>query len=225
MSDKEDSSHIKERVHYPAWSNALGVAEMVKDIRTEGDRKRRVAPKAQPPKTSIEDLHNAQVHLRTLGKWLEYSSTERSEAAAEVRTQNMAARYNNERYREVGELLNEWFAKKTAPFAAPPSGNKNWFRGSFGQWRLPAAHKWQFGRQGIHALLGAWVGGLLLAGIFTHWGLIAAATVITWLFCRYEVVEDARIRDFAYVDIGGYLVGFTLSVSIGAAALVYLALR
>ena len=207
MSDKEDSSHIKERVHYPAWSNALGVAEMVKDIRTEGDRKRRVAPKAQPPKTSLEDLHNAQVHLRTLGKWLEYSSTERSEAAG------------------VQREMNEWLAAPRSPKAAPPSGNKNWFRGSFGQWRLPAAHKWQFGRQGIHALLGAWVGGLLLAGIFTHWGLIAAATVITWLFCRYEVVEDARIRDFAYVDIGGYLVGFTLSVSIGAAALVYLVLR
>lgn len=97
-------------------------------------------------------------------------------------------------------------------------GNKNRFRGAFGQWRLPAAHKWTFGRQGQHALLGLIPAGWLQVATMVNSVsalLVAslATAIVTYTFIKYEWTEDERINDHAYVDIGGYLVGFIVGTS------------
>lgn len=82
--------------------------------------------------------------------------------------------------------------------------NPDAFTGRYGQKRLPAAHNWHWDRQGIHAALGFGFGLTL----FLHWIL---PLVLSYLFVNYERSEDENINDFAYVDIAGFLIGFSLS--------------
>ena len=104
----------------------------------------------------------------------------------------------------------------------PPGPSPEWRQDQdSGTWRLPAEHGFRWDRQGIHALMGVLV-ALLPWGPF--WfsvslpeamlgaliGLMAMlATVYTFL--RYEETEDARIRDHAYRDIGGFMTGFLVT--------------
>ena len=54
-------------------------------------------------------------------------------------------------------------------------------------------------RAGIHLGL-----GLLIAWLFPEWQFLAIMTV---LFLAYEKWESDRIKDEAYLDIGGYFAG------------------
>ena len=104
----------------------------------------------------------------------------------------------------------------------PPGPSPEWRQDpDSGTWRLPAEHGWRWDRQGIHGLMG---GAVALFPWLPFWftpnwiaavsgmaiGVIAMA-VATHIFLRYEETEDARIRDHAYRDIGGYMNGFILT--------------
>ena len=100
--------------------------------------------------------------------------------------------------------------------------NPNSFIGRYGQRRLPAASKWLFDRQGIHCIIGlvysAFIG---IAWWFDAWELIALCAIGSYVFLRYEETEDRVINDYAYVDIGGFLLGLTLG-GIGIAVIAVL---
>lgn len=49
--------------------------------------------------------------------------------------------------------------------------------------------------------------------------LLLGMVVTVHLFLRYEETEDKAIRDFAFRDIGGFLVGFSGALIGGAVAL------
>ena len=100
--------------------------------------------------------------------------------------------------------------------------NPNYFIGRYGQRRLPAAHKWLFDRQGIHCLVGLLYATLIGVGWwFDVWELVALCIIGSYVFLRYEETEDKSINDHAYIDIGGYLVGFTIGgVGIAIAVIV-----
>ena len=99
----------------------------------------------------------------------------------------------------------------------PPTGNPGWYKGDGGQWRLDPVRKMSWDREGIHFLLGLFVWSLPFAclpfgDIFGLWALTAiVATVATVLFIVYEISEGWRIYDWAYRDVGGYLVGALLT--------------
>ena len=98
--------------------------------------------------------------------------------------------------------------------------NPNYFIGKYGQRRLPAAHKWLLDRQGIHCVIGLLYAALMGVGWwFGVWELVALCIVSTYVFLRYEESEDKAINDYAYIDIGGYLVGLTIG-GVGLAIMV-----
>ena len=100
--------------------------------------------------------------------------------------------------------------------------NPNTFIGRYGQRRLPAAHKWLFDRQGIHCLVGLLYAALIGIGWwFDVWELVVLCVVGAYVFLRYEETEDESINDYAYVDIGGFLVGLSVGgVGLAIAAIV-----
>ena len=58
-------------------------------------------------------------------------------------------------------------------------------------------------REGIHAFVGLFNAALLA------FNPVAAAILFVG-FLAYEITEGQRIRDWAYRDIGGHLVGFAV---------------
>lgn len=96
--------------------------------------------------------------------------------------------------------------------AGKPSGS-GWYRGKFGQWRRSARVPLLWDRQGIHALLGALVAAMLFWG--GDYRFAVASGSLTALFIAYEVAEGWRIKDWAWVDIAGYIKGFA-PVSVAA---------
>ena len=106
-------------------------------------------------------------------------------------------------------------ATRTSP---PPDGNPAWYIGGGGQWRKDPVGLWAWKREGIHAVLGALSGLLIVAALFGQLPQgLALGTVGIMLagFLAYEVTEGLRIRDWAYRDVGGWLAGFSACVFAG----------
>ena len=118
---------------------------------------------------------------------------------------------------------------------SPPGPSEDYYIGEGGQQRLEPVRGVNPMREGIHAVLGFGVVAVS-AGLATAFGwafkrsqddfeapvllAIAVSYICTWLFLRYEETEGQRIRDWAYRDIGGYLVGWLAGAAIAALALV-----
>ena len=123
--------------------------------------------------------------------------------------------------RQYGIICDEDFFLGTRPdlgkedrISSPPNGNPDWwFTGR--AWRREPARKMSLDREGIHAakglLMGLMVGAALIvdAGI---WVALAISALVWIRFLAYEVTEGMRIRDWAYRDLGGELIGFMLPV-------------
>lgn len=105
----------------------------------------------------------------------------------------------------------------------PPTGNPGWYReAETQQWRLDPARKLRLDREGIHVALGALLGFLPYPALW--WGqpellmaVLLALALSTALFLAYEITEGIRIRDWAYRDIGGFLIGFVVVSVVGLA--------
>lgn len=88
--------------------------------------------------------------------------------------------------------------------------DEGWYEGRAGQRRRkPRPFYWD--RAGIHAAFGLFVAACLMAVAWVDAealleGILIAA-LVTFVFWRYEVSEDAAVNDERYSDIGGYLVG------------------
>ena len=89
-----------------------------------------------------------------------------------------------------------------------------------GRRRRKAWKTWVWDRQGTHAGFGGvigltWLVPLLAGNIWLILALIASVavfqTIATVVFLTYEITEGWRIQDQAYVDIGGFLLGYCLS--------------
>ena len=107
-------------------------------------------------------------------------------------------------------------ATRTSP---PPDENPAWYIGDGGQWRKDPVGRWTWKREGMHAVLGALAGLLIVAALFGHLPeSLALGTVGLMLagFLAYEITEGLRIRDWAYRDVGGWLTGFSVCVFAGA---------
>ena len=81
-------------------------------------------------------------------------------------------------------------------------------------WRKPPARKMRWDREGIHFVLGLFVGAILVAGRRGVVPLPFAITVVAvwaFLFVVYEISEGWRIKDMAYRDVGAALSGFLVS--------------
>ena len=93
---------------------------------------------------------------------------------------------------------------------SPPDGDPAWwYTGK--RWRLEPARKMSWDREGIHAAFGLLLGCLLALALHTGIGVetvlrITAISVV--LFLAYEITEGLRLRDWAYRDIGGFMVGW-----------------
>ena len=85
----------------------------------------------------------------------------------------------------------------------PPDGNPAWYVGDGFQWRKEPVRTPGFMREGIHAFVGLFNAALLA------FNPVAAAILFVG-FLAYEITEGQRIRDWAYRDIGGHLVGFAV---------------
>ena len=92
-----------------------------------------------------------------------------------------------------------------------PTDNPGWYRGDGGQWRLDPVRRPKWDREGIHAIAGMFTAGLLALGI------VSGAVIFFIGFLAYEITEGWRIRDWAYRDIGGYLIGLAIGLSVMAA--------
>ena len=44
--------------------------------------------------------------------------------------------------------------------------------------------------------------------------LVGITLIAVTYFIAYDITEDRRIRDWAYRDIGGYLAGFTIVITV-----------
>lgn len=101
---------------------------------------------------------------------------------------------------------------------APPDANVEWYISpATRQWRKEPARGCHPMREGIHFLV-----GLLNAFLILSPGPFEIAAVLVFLgFLAYEITEGLRIRDWAYRDIGGHLIGLAIGTA-GYAAL-YLA--
>ena len=88
------------------------------------------------------------------------------------------------------------------------------------KWRRHPMREFSLDRQGIH-LIG---GGLTAAGMWLFDGLelVGFWGIVTWLFLRYEETEEQVIGDDAYVDIGGWFIGFAVAAAGFAAAMRWL---
>ncbi len=90
---------------------------------------------------------------------------------------------------------------------------EGWYIGDGGQLRRDPVRKLRWDREGIHALVGLFAAVLL--SYADNPALIAGSVMFFVGFLAYEITEGWRIKDWAYRDIGGYLVG--LGVGLAAA--------
>ena len=101
----------------------------------------------------------------------------------------------------------------------PPDSNPAWYIGDGQQWRKEPVRILKWDREGIHGILGLIVGALFpLAAIvpeIPHWYSVGTVALVTFLFLTYEITEGLRIRDWAYRDIGFFVVGLLVSTFIG----------
>jgi len=107
-------------------------------------------------------------------------------------------------------------ATRTSP---PPDENPAWYIGDGGQWRKDPVSRWTWQREGMHAVVGALSGLLIVAALFGHLPQGLALGVVGLMlagFLAYEITEGLRIRDWAYRDVGGWLAGFSVCVFAGA---------
>ena len=131
-------------------------------------------------------------------------------------------------YRTEAELLAEH--PDAARAADPPNASGQWFIGDMGQWRIEPFRGVGLMRELLHMLPGA-ISVLPLYGIFwaAHYGLsqyltgLLAGAIAIYIvgfaaFVLYETTEGLRIRDMAYRDIGGWMVGNMIGGYIGIAA-------
>ena len=106
-------------------------------------------------------------------------------------------------------------ATRTSP---PPDENPAWYIGDGGQWRKDPVRRWAWQREGMHAVVGALSGLLIVAALFgqlPHGLALGAVGIMFTGFLAYEITEGFRIRDWAYRDVGGWLTGFSLCVFAG----------
>ena len=89
----------------------------------------------------------------------------------------------------------------------PPDGNPAWYIGDGLQWRKEPVRTPGIGREGMHTFVGLFNAALLA------FNPVAAAIVFVG-FLAYEITEGLRIRDWAYRDIGGHLIGFAVGSTI-----------
>ena len=107
-------------------------------------------------------------------------------------------------------------ATRTSP---PPDENPAWYIGDGGQWRKDPVRRWAWQREGMHAVVGALAGLLIVAALFgqlPHGLALGAVGIMFTGFLAYEITEGLRIRDWAYRDVGGWLTGFSVCVFAGA---------
>ena len=98
--------------------------------------------------------------------------------------------------------------KSTRITPAPYESERWWiYRG---EWRQNPARRMSWDREGIHALKGLAMGSTLLINLtgVPLWAILAAVTLMTYVFLRYEETEEAEIDDRAYRDINGWMMGF-----------------
>ena len=100
--------------------------------------------------------------------------------------------------------------------SSPPNGNPDWwFTGRV--WRREPARKMSLDREGVHGAFGFLMGTLMALSLATDtliWGILGVQAITLVLFLSYEITEGLRIRDWAYRDIGGYLIGWLVPVVI-----------
>ena len=104
-------------------------------------------------------------------------------------------------------LFDETYTRINPP---PDSGPDWWWTGK--RWRKSPPRKPGLDREGIHLLAGLLFAALpWIAWWFgfhtVFWGLMAVQGMALVTFLAYEITEGWRIKDWAYRDIGGYLVG------------------
>ncbi len=85
------------------------------------------------------------------------------------------------------------------------------------RWRAMPARQIRWDREGIHGAVGLVFGVLFALALLTGDGFLLASAavgqaIVLTLFLAYELSEGDRIRDFAYRDIGGYVVGWSAPV-------------
>ena len=89
----------------------------------------------------------------------------------------------------------------------PPDSNPAWYIGDGFQWRKEPVRTPGIWREGMHTFVGLFNAALLA------FNPVAAAIVFVG-FLAYEITEGLRIRDWAYRDIGGHLIGFAVGSTI-----------
>ena len=96
--------------------------------------------------------------------------------------------------------------------------NPRSYVGDGGQVRLEPVRQLKWGREGVHFIIGLYCGLLTLAALMWGnrmllWLAVAMQPVVVILFIAYEVTEGWRIRDWSYRDIGGYMAGWLLGLT------------
>lgn len=95
--------------------------------------------------------------------------------------------------------INKW----NSLMHSPEKANSLLYIGEGGQWRLEPVRKPNIMREGMHIGVGAF-NALLMAESPVHGVAFASG------FALYEITEGLRLRDWAYRDLGGHLVGFAI---------------
>ena len=109
----------------------------------------------------------------------------------------------------------------------PPTADPIWYVDHHGIWRCDPVRKPEPFREGIHALLGiaaALISVLPLVRDIDGWEKSVAfglSFILVLLFLAYEITEGFRIRDWAYRDIGGFLIGYFVCSIVGSMLLLF----
>ena len=89
---------------------------------------------------------------------------------------------------------------RVARINPPPDANPEWYVGKGLQWRKEPVRQPELMREGVHGAFGAFNALLVLVNP------VLAAMLFSG-FIVYEVIEGLRLKDHAYRDVGGALVG------------------
>ena len=104
---------------------------------------------------------------------------------------------------------------KSPQFREPEPGTDEYISPHTGQLRRRAWKKFVWDRQGTHGLLGLGLGlGWTLVLFGVPLGMLVAIQGYALVrFGLYEVAEGWRIKDQAYVDLGGEMIGWLLGTA------------